>query len=144
MRARITRRFGMGAAVTALGLAGLVVGPQMAFASGSTAVRVVKVADRAPVGNMLTTLKGKSLYIHPSGPCTGSCLSVWPAYNIPAGDTTPGGAKCLTLAAPNAKGRQQIEYQGQRLYTFVDDSGTSLNGNGVGGFMAAKVSTTCP
>jgi hypothetical protein len=35
--------------------------------------------------------------------------------------------------------RRQVTYLGKALYTFESDSGTSLNGNGVGGFKAAKV-----
>jgi hypothetical protein len=35
--------------------------------------------------------------------------------------------------------RRQVTYLGKRLYTFEDDSGTSLNGNSVAGFKAAKV-----
>ena len=91
---------------------------------------------------MLATTKGASLYIHPGGPCTGGCLSIWPALLMPAGKTMPMGAQCLTTV--KASGGLQVKYHGQKLYTFTSDSGSSLNGNGVAGFQAAKITKTCP
>ena len=115
-----------------------------ATSATGTRAKVVAVADRSPVGNMLVTNKGLSLYIHPGGACTGGCLKVWPALLMPGTKTVPGGAKCLSTAAFGKKGRLQVTYQSQPLYTFVDDSGTSVNGNGVAGFEAATVSSACP
>ncbi len=41
--------------------------------------------------------------------------------------------------------RTQITYRGHRLYTFTSDTGTSVTGNGLGGFVVAKVKTgKCP
>ncbi len=37
------------------------------------------------------------------------------------------------------KTEYQVTYRGKRLYTFVDDSGSQVNGNGVAGFVVAKV-----
>jgi hypothetical protein len=37
-----------------------------------------------------------------------------------------------------------VTYHGQRLYTFTGDTGHSVNGNGVAGFVVAKVTTACP
>jgi predicted lipoprotein with Yx(FWY)xxD motif len=134
-------------AVSAAALAGFVaLAPGLGAAGAATPAHkgavVVQVVNRSPIGNMLATSSGASLYIHKSGPCTGSCLTVWPQLLMPAGKTKPKGAECLlTVSTPAGL---QVTYRGQSLYTFTGDSGTSENGNGVGGFKAAKVSTNCP
>ncbi|MFZ0666625.1 MAG: hypothetical protein WAM97_12800 [Acidimicrobiales bacterium] len=130
----------------AVGLAILILVPgveaaQAAAPAGQGAV-VVQMVNRSPVGNMLATTGGASLYIHPSGPCTGGCLSVWPALLMPAGKTKPKGAQCLTTVS--TAGGLQVSYHNQALYTFTGDSGSSVNGNGVGGFKAAKINKKCP
>jgi predicted lipoprotein with Yx(FWY)xxD motif len=137
----------VGAAVAAaVSLAILILVPgletaQAATPAGQGAV-VVQMVSRSPVGEMLATTAGASLYIHPSGPCTGGCLSVWPALLMPAGKTKPKGADCLTTV--KIAGGLQVSYHNQALYTFTGDSGTSLNGNGVNGFKAAKINKKCP
>lgn len=103
----------------------------------STTAKVVQVVDRPPVGKMLATVKGASLYVHPGGPCTGGCLTVWPPLLMPKGKTMPTGAKGLGTTPDGSKGRLQVTYHDLPLYTFTGDSGTSVNGNGVGGFEAA-------
>src|ERR1700722_15176130 len=110
----------------AMGIATLTLVPalgaaQAATATGKSAV-VVKIVSRSPVGKMLATTKGASLYIHPGGPCTGGCLSIWPALLMPAGKTMPMGAQCLTTV--KASGGLQVKYHGQKLYTFTSDSGS--------------------
>ncbi len=144
-RVRLATRAGMTVAA-AMGVAILILVPgletaQAATPAGKGAV-VVQVVNRSPVGNMLATTAGASLYTHPSGPCTGSCLSVWPALLMPAGKTKPKGAECLTTVSTS--GGLQVSYHNQALYTFTGDSGTSLNGNGVAGFKAAKINKNCP
>jgi predicted lipoprotein with Yx(FWY)xxD motif len=134
------------AGVAAMGIAILTLVPalgaaQAATTAGTSAV-VVKMVNRSPVGAMLATTTGASLYTHPSGPCTGSCLSVWPALLMPAGKTLPKGAQCLTTV--KTAGGLQVKYHGERLYTFTSDSGKSLNGNGVAGFEAATITKKCP
>lgn len=133
------------AAAAALGLAILVPGlglAQAAAPAGANAAVVVQVVNRSPVGNMLATTGGASLYIHPKGQCTGGCLSIWPALLMPAGKTKPKGAECLTTV--DTPGGLQVRYHKQALYTFTGDSGTSVNGNGVGGFKAARITKACP
>ncbi len=134
------------AVAAAVGTAILILVPgletaQAASPDGHGAV-VVQVVNRSPVGNMLATTTGASLYIHPSGPCTGGCLSVWPALLMPAGKTKPKGAQCLTTVS--TAGGLQVRYHNQALYTYTGDSGSSLNGNGVAGFKAAKINKNCP
>lgn len=129
-------------AAAAVGLAVLVpgIGAQAAPAGMKSAV-VVQVVNRSPIGNMLATTGGASLYTHPSGACTGGCLSVWPPLLMPTGKTKPKGTECLTTVSTS--GGLQVKYHGQALYTFTGDSGTSVNGNGVGGFKAAKIVKAC-
>lgn len=107
-------------------------------------VQVVKVVIRKPFGKMLATTHGASLYYKPKGGCTGECLTVWPPLVMKKGSTaTPTGTKCLATAKFNKL--RQVTYRGHRLYTFTGDSGSSVNGNGEGGFVVAKVSTkACP
>jgi predicted lipoprotein with Yx(FWY)xxD motif len=110
--------------------------------SGSSAV-VVQVAKRSGFGKILVTVNGgHSLYEHPNGSCGPSCRSIWPPLLMPAGKTTPKGASCLATATLGKK--LQVTYHKQRLYTFTGDSGHSVNGNGVAGFVVAKVTTACP
>lgn len=110
--------------------------------SGSSAI-VVAAAKRPGFGKILVTINGgHSLYEHPGGSCSASCRSVWPPLLMPAGKTVPKGASCLATAKLGTQ--LQVTYNGQRLYTFTGDSGHSVNGNGVAGFVVAKVTTACP
>jgi predicted lipoprotein with Yx(FWY)xxD motif len=139
----------IGAAIGIAALAGSLaavpaVGAQAATGTGTPKV-AVKVVFRVPEGKttaikMLATPAGASLYIAPTTGCTGGCLTVWPPLQIGAAKT-PTGVKGLgtTTVMINGKTRRQVTYLGKPLYTFEDDSGHSLDGNGVGGFMAAKV-----
>jgi predicted lipoprotein with Yx(FWY)xxD motif len=107
----------------------------------SKAATVVQEHKRGGFGTILTTVKGRSLYYIPSNSCNSSCLSIWPALLMPKGKTVPKGAKCLGTAKFGK--HLQVTYDKHRLYTFTGDSGTSVNGNGVGGFKVAKVVRGC-
>jgi predicted lipoprotein with Yx(FWY)xxD motif len=111
-------------------------------ASSGTAT-VVQAATRTGFGKILVTVSvGSSLYLMPTGSCSASCQSIWPPLVMPAGKTIPKGASCLKTAKLGTK--LQVTYHGRRLYTFTGDSGHSVNGNGVAGFVVAKVTTACP
>lgn len=122
----------------------------LASAQAATATakkKVVQVVTRTPEGatkavTMLATVKGASLYFAPATGCSGGCLNVWPPLEIAAGKT-PTGVKGLgtTTVTVGTKAHLQVTYRGKPLYSFVSDSGTSVNGNGVGGFRVAKVHT---
>jgi len=109
---------------------------------------VVQVVTRTPEGStsavqMLDTVKGKgaSLYTAPASGCTGGCLKVWPPLYVAKGKTPTGVTGLGTMSVMvGKKTKFQVTYMGKALYSFVDDSGTSVNGNGVGGFMVAAVS----
>lgn len=138
-----TRFAGTMALISAVAGAGgaLVISSGPVQATTGTSEAVVKVVDRAPFGKMLATLKGRSLY-ETAGTCTGQCLTVWPRLVLAPGKTTPTGVSDLGKAAfkVGTKTEFQVTYKRHRLYTFVSDSGSSVNGNGVAGFMVAKVS----
>jgi predicted lipoprotein with Yx(FWY)xxD motif len=133
-----------GVAVVALTAVAVVLpGMQIAQAAGGgKKATVVEGVSRSPVGKMLATTSGASLYILPTGSCTGTCLTVWPPLLMPAGKTKPRGAECLSTVSTG--GGLQVTYDNKPLYTFEDDSGTSLNGNHVAGFVAAKIKKACP
>ncbi len=114
---------------------------QVRPSSSGTSAHVVNEATRSGFGKILVTIKvGMSLYEHPHGGCSASCQSIWPPLLMPSGKTKPTGAPCLKTAKLGTK--LQVTYHGQRLYTFTGDSGHSVNGNGVAGFVVAKV-TSC-
>ena len=100
---------------------------------------MVKVVDRAPYGKMLATVGGASLYTTASS-CTGGCLQVWPPLLMAKGKTMPTGVADLTTVKVTIGTSHdlQVAYKGKRLYTFVSDSGSSVRGNGVGGFKVAS------
>ena len=102
--------------------------------------RVVEVVDRAPFGEMLATVRGLSLYTTPAS-CTGSCLVVWPPLVMPEGTRIPLGASGLGTRKVKRARRKilQVTYGGKLLYTFASDHGSSVTGQGVGGFSVARV-----
>jgi predicted lipoprotein with Yx(FWY)xxD motif len=115
---------------------------QVRPASAGTSATVVKEAMRTGFGLMLVTPStGRALYEHPSGPCNAACQSIWPPLLMPTGKKTPKGAPCLATAKLGTK--LQVTYHKQRLYTFTGDTGHSVNGNGLAGFKAAKVTKAC-
>lgn len=101
---------------------------------------IVAETSRPPFGEILTTVKSKTLYTEPSGTCTAACLEVWPPLLMPKGQTMPTGAGGLGIQA-YAKGREQVTYNSLPLYTFTGDKKTSANGNDVGGFVVAQVAS---
>jgi len=103
---------------------------------------VVKERVRGHFGKILVTVHGAALYYLPHGSCTGGCLAIWPRLVMPTGKTIPKGANCLGTKAFGHH-KLQVTYRRQRLYTFADDSGTSVTGNGVAGFKVAKVARSC-
>ena len=136
------------AALVAGSVTGLTAGLTAAQAAPTAThkLKVVKVVTRKPFGKMLANTKGKgaSLYYMPKGKCGAACLSFWPPLLLPKGSkATPIGVACLRTVKFGK--RTQITYRGHRLYTFTSDTGTSVTGNGLAGFVVAKVKTgKCP
>ena len=129
-----------GSTVAATGIAAQA---QIRPARAGSSATVVNAAARTGFGKILVTVNGgHSLYEHPGGSCTASCRSIWPPLLMPAGKTVPKGASCLATAKLGKN--LQVTYHGQRLYTYTGDTGHSVNGNGLAGFVVAKVTTACP
>jgi predicted lipoprotein with Yx(FWY)xxD motif len=113
-------------------------------------VSPVEAKSRGTFGNILVTASGATLYRYtpdkPNMPtCAGSCAMAWPPDLLPAGSTSipPGGLTGLgSVMLPD--GRRQLTYNRTPLYTFADDSGTSVNGQGIGGvwFVVHPTATT--
>jgi len=126
-----------GVTAATAGIAAAQTGP----APASTNALVVKEAFRMGFGKVLVVHgSGRALYTNPAG-CSSACQSVWPPLVMPAGTTTPTGAPCLGTARLGTQ--LQVTYHGLRLYTFVNDTGHSVNGNGMAGFHVAKVTKAC-
>jgi predicted lipoprotein with Yx(FWY)xxD motif len=114
-----------------------------AAAPAAKSAVVVKERVRPHVGKILVTTTGRALYYLPKGSCTGQCLAIWPRLVMPAGKTKPKGANCLGTMAFGTKHRLQVTYRKHRVYTFVDDMGTSVTGNNVAGFKVVKIAAHC-
>jgi predicted lipoprotein with Yx(FWY)xxD motif len=107
----------------------------------STSAKVAKFSMRKGVGDILVAAKkGATLYVDTAGPCTGSCLTVWPPLLLPSGKTVPTGAAGLGTTPFGTSGQLQVTDHSMPLYTFENDSGHSVNGNGVAGFMVVPSS----
>lgn len=112
--------------------------------SGGCPLQMVKVVTRMPVGKMLATTAGLSLYTISTNTCDATCQSFWPPLTLPKGSTAvPTGTTCLGTA--KLGNLRQVTYRGLRLYTFYLDSGSSVGGDHMQGFLAARVKTgACP
>jgi predicted lipoprotein with Yx(FWY)xxD motif len=110
----------------------------------------VEAKSRGTFGTILVTASGATLYRYtpdkPNMPtCTGSCAMAWPPDLLPAGSTSvPSGGLTGLGSVMLPDGRRQLTYNRTPLYTFADDSGTSVNGQGIGGvwFVVHPTTTT--
>jgi hypothetical protein len=107
----------------------------------SPKAKVVAKAKRGTFGKILVTASSSaSLYFAPGNICTAvsGCLAIWPPLLMPAGKTVPKGSSGLGTA-PFGNGQLLVTFHGMGLYLYIGDTGTSLTGNGVGGFVPATV-----
>ncbi|HEX7521217.1 MAG TPA: hypothetical protein VF441_04070, partial [Acidimicrobiia bacterium] len=108
--------------------------------SAGSATAVVKTANSTTLGKIVVTSAGKTVYTlsnnGASVPCTGSCLTVWPAVLLPAGATRATGGEGVTgLGDIAAAGGQQVTVDGKPVYTFsVDTSPGDTKGDGITSF----------
>jgi predicted lipoprotein with Yx(FWY)xxD motif len=102
---------------------------------------VVITKNLAGIGAYLAEPNGYALYTYNSdrpgvSNCTGSCLSIWPAYQDKGSTTNlPAGIGTIKRAD---NGEIQYTYKGMPLYTFVSDKPDQVTGNGVAGFSVAR------
>ena len=133
---------GTGVAALALGVP-LASGSSAAPSSGVKA-RVVSTGVRGTLGTILVTRSGRTVYYDSAdkpnvSTCYKSCAKVWPPLLMPTGKTIPTGVPGLGTIA-RADGKVQVTYNQMPLYLFVNDSGNSTHGNGVGGFFVVHPS----
>jgi len=110
------------------------------FASAAFASSSVSVAPNPQAGNILVDDHGMTLYrFTPDQPnqstCYDACASAWPPMVVDAVPTVADPTLAAGLGvAPRTDGSQQLTYQGQPLYYFVDDTQAGdTNGQGSGG-----------
>lgn len=136
------KRFLLAAVLGAL-LAGVTTLASTRIASAAKSRLEVKVANSA-LGRVLFTTSGMALYTYAQDTkghsnCSGSCLAVWPALTVPEGFTPTGiGVRGLG-AIVRSNGERQVTWNGLPLYTFVSDANGKVTGNGVGGFVVARL-----
>jgi len=110
--------------------------PQQTTGSGP----IIQTKTTTGIGQYLADGGGRTLYTYSGDSsgvsnCSGSCISVWPAYLVPATTaTTP--ANITTIK--RADGGTQYAYKGMPLYYFTGDSVGKVTGDGVSNFSVAK------
>jgi predicted lipoprotein with Yx(FWY)xxD motif len=102
---------------------------------GAAAAAVVKTANSSTLGTIAVDSTGKTVYQLTNGsqqvPCTGTCLTVWPAVSLPAGTTKATGSGVKNVAAMGT----QVTINGAPVYTFQGDAAAgSTNGEGINSF----------
>jgi predicted lipoprotein with Yx(FWY)xxD motif len=117
--------------------------------AASVAIGTVKSAN---LGTLLTGPDGKTLYTHAgdsatSSTCTGDCATAWPPLTVPAGGQViagPGVTGTLGTLV-RADGTTQVTYAGLPLYGWQGDANPGdVTGNGVNGFVVARVGGPAP
>lgn len=94
------------------------------------AVYVMRTADGAkPIYTWDRDEPGKSN-------CSGQCLVAWPAVVAPAGAKPVGKWTTIT----RADGTSQWAYDGKPVYTFIRDTDSKANGDGMNGWHALPTS----
>jgi predicted lipoprotein with Yx(FWY)xxD motif len=120
--------------------------PPAQIANAQDAVTAV---TRGSFGDILISGSGATLYRYdadkPNMPtCTGSCATAWPPLLLPVGTNSAKAGAGLTGVGSVmlSDGRSQVTYNQMPLYTFASDSGTSVDGQGVGGFFVVHPTHT--
>jgi predicted lipoprotein with Yx(FWY)xxD motif len=114
----------------------------VAVASATSAANARVNVRTTPLGKILVTAQGHSLYLFApdtrgKSTCYGSCATYWPPL-LSSGKPTAGtGVKASSLGLTVRKdGKHQVTYNGHPLYTYVGDraagktSGEGLNLSG--------------
>jgi predicted lipoprotein with Yx(FWY)xxD motif len=106
--------------------------------TGAAASAVVKTAQSS-LGTIVVDSSGKTVYTLTNNgqqvPCTGMCLSVWPAVLLPAGTTTATGSGVKGVGSTMTAAGQQVTINGAPVYTFMGDAQPgSTAGEGINSF----------
>ena len=102
---------------------------------------VVITKFNSNVGSYLASPNGQTLYTYSSdtkgtSSCTGTCLTLWPAYQDKG--STSGLPTNIGTIKRSDNGEIQYTYKGMPLYFFASETSGHVTGNGVAGFYVAK------
>ncbi|MEN3315447.1 MAG: hypothetical protein V7605_1681 [Acidimicrobiaceae bacterium] len=145
---------GVISAAAALALAGCGSSSKTATSSGPTTTAasaaspttaaagaaLVQTRTDAKLGAILVDTSGKTLYTLTNNgqavACTGACLTVWPAFTVPAGTTPTGGPGVTGLGVVDGpNGDRLVTSDNLPLYWFSGDKAAGdVNGEGLQSF----------
>ena len=97
------------------------------------------VASENPLGTILTTFDGYTLYTFDSDSggvptCTGDCATTWPPLVIPGAPTAGEGVSGTLDLVARDDGSMQVTLDGKPLYMYSGDPAVGdTNGDGFGG-----------
>jgi predicted lipoprotein with Yx(FWY)xxD motif len=100
-------------------------------------------AQSSPLGKILTTQGGRTLYLFakdtgPKSMCSGACASNWPPFTAAKKPPVSGGASSTDVSlVRRSDGKKQVTYNGHPLYFYSGDSSTGqTNGQGLNAYGA--------
>ncbi|MGH9115524.1 MAG: COG4315 family predicted lipoprotein, partial [Acidimicrobiales bacterium] len=107
-------------------------------ASASTSA-VVTEKTNPTLGTILANNSGLTLYTLTNNgapvACTGTCAVYWPPLTVPAGTAVSGPTGLGGIGAANDANGDAVTYQGDPLYTFIQDhSASDATGQGLQSF----------
>jgi predicted lipoprotein with Yx(FWY)xxD motif len=120
--------------------------------SGGGGAGTVGTASSPSLGTYLTGTNAMTLYTHagdsPStSTCTGACATAWPPLTVTAGGRATAGTGVIgpLTTLVRTDGTTQVAYRGLPLYYWQGDAKPGdTTGDGVNGFVVAKVNGTAP
>jgi predicted lipoprotein with Yx(FWY)xxD motif len=108
-----------------------------ATTGGGGGGQTVSTKSVSGVGTVLVDSSGQALYTNnrDSGmkiACTGSCTAIWVPLMAPSGGqpTASDQAVQAKLGVVKTNGGSQVTWGGKPLYTFTEDTGGQVTGNG--------------
>lgn len=112
--------------------------PMTASPTASMAPTVVKTAQNATLGTILTDSSGRTLYVYKNDSmnvsnCTGACAQNWPPLTTTGTPSLASGVPGTLGTITRGDGSKQVTYNGMPLYTFKADSNPGdTKGQGIG------------
>ena len=125
---RAATRSRRGRALVAIGaVAALASGCQMATNELNPGREALKAADKAPLGKVVVSEEGRTLYMfvkdepHESY-CYGACASVWPPVTTKGAPEVEGLDQTKVTLIKRDDGLMQVVYNGHPLYYYQGDA----------------------
>jgi len=115
-------------------------------ASSSAAPRIkrsgaaVTTVEDAALGQPVLAVSGRVVYVHLSStgtlaPCTGACLTIWPAVDASAVPSVSPAASGAHLGTTTQAGAVRVlTVNGRPVFYFSKDTGSSASGEGITSF----------